>query len=210
MKEIVNLEVDTKSKEFMFHLGELFASGNRIRIMNPDEVYSNIEKEEKLGYAKSFNMMINYWAINLYSPSIENISAKPKNIFLICPVRNATKAEKEKLRELIKNYEEQGFNVHYPERNTNQNPFVGRVNTGGYNICLDNARAIANAQTVVMFYNKESTGSMFDLGVTYQLMKQDPTRKFILANSFEFDETNVIDQKINQMLNMNKDGEMVK
>ena len=67
-------------------------------------------------------------------------------------------------------YEKQGKNVHYPERDTNQNPTVNEVNTGGYNICLQNARAMAKSQTISIFYNKESVGSMFDLGVAYELV----------------------------------------
>jgi len=194
----------------MFNLGELFALGKKVSINNIEEVNAKIAEERSLGYAKSFNMMINYWAQNSLFVNLKNIQPKNNNIFLICPVRNATEKEKADLHKLINLYEQSGYHVHYPERNTNQNPVVNGINTGGFNICAENAKAIAEAQTVVVFYNKQSTGSMFDLGVTYQLMQQDPKRKLILANNFEYDELNIIDQKLVHMLNMPKESEQSK
>lgn len=115
---------------------------------------------------------------------------------MICPVRNATPEEKEKLQNSIAKYEKQGFHVHYPERDTNQSPFINGVNTGGYSICLENATAIANAKTVAIYYNKASTGSMFDLGVTTYFQEKDPSRKFILENNFEYEDENIIDKVV--------------
>lgn len=199
--EKINLTVDIKSKEFMFNLGMIFASGARISVANTDEIHYQIIEEEKNGFAKSFNMMIKYWADNNLSADM-NVESKENNLFLICPVRNATEAEKENLNKIIVNYENQGFKVHYPERDTNQNPYINGVNTGGYNICLQNARALANAKTVSIFYNKSSTGSMFDLGVTYYLQKRDNTRKFLILNNevVKYEEDNYIDNKILELI----------
>ena len=203
MDKVLNIYVDTSSKEFMFRLGEIFASGNKIAIANHGEMEDRINKEQTLGYSKSFNMMIDYWERNSLSLNLDCFSAKNKNIFLICPVRNATEQEKTELQNLIQCYEDQNFHVHYPQRDTNQNPVVDGINTGGYNICAENAKAIAEAQKVVAFYNKASVGSVFDLGVTYTLMKQNPMREFVVANDFEYNPNDVIDNKIIEMIRMN-------
>jgi hypothetical protein len=199
MEKIKELEVNIKSKEFMFNLGRLFAFGARIKIKNEDEVNGNIEEERKLGYAKSFSMMIKYWQDNDLSPNINVLKEKNK-LFLICPVRNATLEEKEKLKSAIREFELAGYKVHYPERDTNQDPYKNGINTGGYNICLQNARAIFSSDTVAIYYNKESTGSMFDLGVAYQIFSKDLSRRFIIKNNFEYDENNIIDRKIMELM----------
>lgn len=200
------LDVDVKSRDFIFNLGQLFAQGKAIGVNNVGYVLKQIQDEKAKGYKKSFNMMTLYWAINNLTADFSHISPDPKRVFLICPVRNATDEEKANLQRIIEKYEGMGYLVHYPERDTNQNPFVSNTNTGGYNICLANARAIANAQTVVIYYNKSSVGSMFDVGVTYYLTKNNPNRKFIVENEFDYDETNSIDQKIMELVNLTRDN----
>lgn len=197
----LDLVVNTKSKEFMFNLGVLFASGKKVRIINEKEVNENIELEKTAGYAKSFNMMIKYWQDNNFAPDIEN-KIEENKIFLICPVRNAAEEEKKILNDILNKYESKGFKVHFPPRNTNQDPHdkITGENTGGYNICLENAKAIASAKTIVIYYNKESTGSMFDLGVTYQSILNNPKKNFILENKFEYDKNNPIDNLIIKLL----------
>lgn len=202
--KILSLKVNTKSKEFMFKLGMIFASGAKISIENIEEVNKEILEEEKSGFAKSFNMMIKYWADNNLNTSLLEIIPDEKKLFLICPVRGATETEKENLNRLITEYENQGFDVHYPERDTNQDPHQNGVNTGGYNICLQNASAIANAKNVSIFYNKTSTGSMFDLGITYYMQTIDSNRKFVLLNKVDFDKENHIDNMICELIERQK------
>lgn len=214
MKEIY---VDTTSKKFMFQLGVLFASGEQIKILNMEEVNQKIEAEliefeEKIKnnqdknnpiYIKSYNMMIKFWQDNKLSPKY-NVKTDPNKVFLICPVRKATEEEKAKLNAIVTEYKENGYQIHYPDRDTVQDPVVNGINTGGYSICLDNTIASAKANTTVVFYNKTSTGSMFDLGAVYYLKTLDPSRKFVLANEIELDSNDYIDQRVAELLSENK------
>jgi len=86
-------------------------------------------------------------------------------IFLICPVRNATDEQKQKMEAHIKNLEDRGHQVYYPARDTDQNDPIG------YTICVTNANAIEEADAVHIFWDKNSTGSLFDLGVAFALKK---------------------------------------
>lgn len=197
---MINLNVNTGDKKFIFNLGRIFARGEQVHILNKDDVDKKIREELNLGYAKSFNMMIKFWQDNNFSPNIFTGEKNESNIFLICPVRRATKNEKNILTETIAKYEQMGMHVHYPERDTNQNPVVDGTNTGGYNICLQNATAIAASSAVALYYNPQSVGSMFDLGVTYELAQQDPSRMFFLENEIELDENNYIEKMILTLL----------
>lgn len=57
-----------------------------------------------------------------------------------------------------------GHNVHLPHRDTDQT-------ASGYNICIENGDAIFNADEVHIFYNPESQGTHFDMGVAFALKK---------------------------------------
>jgi hypothetical protein len=86
-------------------------------------------------------------------------------IFIICPVRSATPLEKAILDQYVEHLEEQGHSVHYPPRDTNQNDPVG------FDICCQNRLAIELADRVDIFYNPTSSGSLFDIGMTFMLRK---------------------------------------
>jgi len=101
-----------------------------------------------------------------------------KNIFLICPVRNATEEQKEKMGEYIHNLEEEGNVVYYPARDTNQ------VDSTSYRICTDNRTAIENSDEVHIFWDINSLGSLFDLGMIFALRK-----KVVIANPESVDTT---------------------
>ena len=96
-------------------------------------------------------------------------------IFIICTVRKATDAYKEKLENYVIHLEDQGHKVHLPHRDTNQN-------ATGLEICTQNANAIFAADEVHVFYNSESTGTHFDLGVAFALNK---TIKIIENEKFD-------------------------
>jgi hypothetical protein len=49
--------------------------------------------------------------------------------------------------------------------------------TGGYNICTANRNAILNSDEVHVFWDSDSTGSLFDLGVAFSVNK-----KIIIVN----------------------------
>lgn len=82
-------------------------------------------------------------------------------IFLICPVRYATEEQKNKLLSYIDKLRKDGHNVYYPAIETNQNDPIG------FRICLDNRKAIYDADEVHVFWDKNSKGSLFDLGMAF-------------------------------------------
>ena len=85
-------------------------------------------------------------------------------IFIICTVRKASFEYVKKLEQYAESLENQGHNVHLPHRDTDQDET-------GINICRQNYQAIKNADEVHIFYNPESTGTHFDMGVTFALNK---------------------------------------
>lgn len=85
------------------------------------------------------------------------------NAFLICPVRGHDPAETEKLVAFLEN--ELEIKVHWPHRDTNQN------DPTGLDICKENRAAIEAADIVLMVWDGKSTGSLFDLGMTFALRK---------------------------------------
>ena len=204
MKNEISIDFNASSPEQVFNLGEIFVSSKRIKLKNYDKIVDLIKQEQENGIEKSFNRMAAFWANYSLSVSLNNIPTSPKNLFLICPIRNATESSKENLKKIIAKYEDLGYHVHYPARNTNQNPFVNKINTGGFNICLENARAIAAAQTVVIYYDNSSIGSAFDLGVAYSLAKLNPERKFIVENEKDVNPLTPIGAKIQELLNLSR------
>ena len=87
-------------------------------------------------------------------------------IFLICPVRNASDAQRMAMATFINRAEAlDGHKVYYPARDTDQNDPIG------YRICADNRHAIENADLVAVFFDKKSQGSLFDLGMAFALRK---------------------------------------
>ncbi len=165
-KETVDFEL-TFDKESLFLLGVIFASGKRIKLLNRDK----IQKTE----TKSFNNMSMYWEDNNLVPNVKDNYADNK-IFLICPVNRATEEQKKTMMEYISETEQNGHEVHYPDRDTNQ------VDPIGYRICTDNANAIGNAKSVHIVYDRTSVGTLFDLGVAYYFMLENPNRDFKIVN----------------------------
>lgn len=86
--------------------------------------------------------------------------------FIICPVRNATEQQKQEMADIITAIEHLGHSVYYPARDTNQEDETG------YRICTDNKNAIRDADIVLVYYDKNSSGTLFDLGVAFALDKE--------------------------------------
>jgi nucleoside 2-deoxyribosyltransferase len=89
-------------------------------------------------------------------------------IYIICPVRNATKEQTEKLKEYKKSLLLDGHEVYYP---ADDNPYEESDNLIGYIICEENRRAIAEADEIHIFWDATSTGTLFDLGMAFALYK---------------------------------------
>lgn len=100
---------------------------------------------------------------------------KKKKIFLICPVRNFDEEEQKKIEEYVKNLENQGHEVYWPIRDTNQDDPIG------IEICTDNGWAIIWADEIHIWWQPESEGSKFDFGMSFLCYILDD-KKIILAN----------------------------
>lgn len=96
------------------------------------------------------------------------------DVFLICPVRNADENQKLKMEEHINSIKNSGKTIYYPATDTNQ------VDETGFRICTDNMNAIKNSNEVHIFWDKNSQGSLFDLGVSFALNK-----KIVIINKDE-------------------------
>lgn len=87
-------------------------------------------------------------------------------IFIICPVRNLLEKDKTKLEHYVETMEGKGYNVHYPPRDTLQDDLQG------YSICSENGHAIKWADEVHIYWDKDSFGSHFDLGMAFYAEKR--------------------------------------
>jgi nucleoside 2-deoxyribosyltransferase len=86
-----------------------------------------------------------------------------KKVFLICPVRGASEEQKQFLEKYIKDF---NGDVYYPARDTNQSDLIG------YQICTDNMSAIKSADEVHIFYDPQSAGTLFDMGMAFAMGKK--------------------------------------
>ena len=82
--------------------------------------------------------------------------------FLICPVRNS---EPGKTAGIVMQLEADGFDVHWPHRDTDQNDDTG------LRICTDNRQAIEGADVVHVVWDGVSQGCLFDLGMAFAMRK---------------------------------------
>jgi len=97
-------------------------------------------------------------------------------VFIICTVRKASAEYVQKLEAYVKSLEDEGIKVHLPHRDTNQE-------ASGYDICKQNSIAIASSDQVHIFYNPDSQGTHFDMGVAFAMGK-----KIIVVENVEYGE----------------------
>ena len=87
------------------------------------------------------------------------------NIFLISPVANSNKEIEEQIEQYIGKQKEEGNFVYYPLIHTTQNaPEIS--------ICNQNLQAIIDADEVHIYFQEDSGGSKFDLGMAFVLKKK--------------------------------------
>lgn len=101
------------------------------------------------------------------------------DVFLICPVRNSTEEQKQRMQNYVADLENSGEKVYYPNRDTDQ------VDAVGYRICTDNKIAIQQAKEIHIFWDNDSKGSLFDLGIAFALDKP-----LVIVNKNEVIKTN--------------------
>jgi nucleoside 2-deoxyribosyltransferase len=97
-----------------------------------------------------------------------------KKVFIICTVRGASEEYKKKLEDYVAKLEREGVQVHLPHRDTKQD-------ARGYDICNENAKAIGLANEVHIFYNPDSQGTHFDMGVAFAY-----GRKLVVVENVEY------------------------
>lgn len=88
-----------------------------------------------------------------------------KKVFLIGPVRGISSNLRKVLDDYVHELEKEGHKVHYPPRDTNQNDPIG------VQICMANFKAILRADEIHIWYDENSTGTLFDLGGAFMLTK---------------------------------------
>jgi len=93
--------------------------------------------------------------------------------YIICSVRNGTPLE---VSEFVGRLEEQGWEVHFPPRDVNQE------DPSGYAICTSHRAALERSDCVYVFWDVNSKGSHFDLGMAFALRK-----KVVLVRSYSLD-----------------------
>ncbi len=87
-------------------------------------------------------------------------------IYLIMPVRMADPAVTKLAHAHMEALESRGDEVHYPPRDAPQDDPTGRV------ICETHRAAMLEADEVHIFWDVNSKGSHFDLGMAYALGKK--------------------------------------
>ena len=88
-----------------------------------------------------------------------------KKAFLISPVTNSDGGKT--LLETVAFLESDDWILHWPVRDTRQ--IDGE---GGYNIMVENMKAMKEAELVFVWWDEESKGSLFDLGMALALDKR--------------------------------------
>src|SRR5574344_1387591 len=214
--DIVFIEINTKNKKMLFALGLVFALNKRIIVSNKSEVLEEVNKY-KIDIAKpskSFNLMGYAWEklsnpefkyssnerMNTFDQVIENFKrsgsthkiedkiVNQNKIFMICPVRNASEEQLEDMSKYVSDSKKCGYDVYNPNTDTVQTDLLG-----GLSICKQNATAIKESSGIHIFYDKNSMGSMFDLGCAYAYSKP---LTIINGESIEYDESDFGDNLI--------------
>lgn len=106
--------------------------------------------------------------------------AKPnekKKVFIICPVREIKEEVKIKLTAYIMKLESEGHEVYWPyQDNPHQN-----TDKIGISICEYNRKKMLMADEVHVWYDKNSTGSIFDIGMFFMFVHND-FKKLVIIN----------------------------
>ena len=85
-----------------------------------------------------------------------------KSIYIICSVRDASPETRAALEAYTDILEDEGHVVHLPHRDTDQE-------ASGLEICMENGASILLSDEIHIFWDKESFGSHFDLGMVFML-----------------------------------------
>lgn len=223
--EPLKIKVSTNDKGLLFVLGYAFAMGMKIQVINKQEIQKeannykcSLEKPNK-----SFLLMAYVWE-KLFETNFEEkcefdrvignfkrmgvvperydlkeYEKQENKIFLISPVRNATKEQQEEIENYKKMCVMCGKKIYVPHLDTVQTDLLG-----GYTICCQNAEGLSTSEAIFIYYDKNSKGSMFDLGVVYAC-----NQPLIVINedTITYDENDFGDQLLNNwpdLVNVNE------
>ena len=90
-------------------------------------------------------------------------------VYLICPVRNCSEEQSEFLDSYVETLEKLGHEVHYPSRDVDQ-----RDDGIGLGILEAHRKAMFGCHEVHIYWDQESKGSHFDLGMAWMLQAVKP------------------------------------
>jgi hypothetical protein len=89
-----------------------------------------------------------------------------KRIYIICPVRNGDIYQTDNIRRYAAGLRESGHTVHFPPDDAPQSDPIGTT------ICEVHRSAMLACDEVHIFWDSDSKGSHFDLGMAYVLHKK--------------------------------------
>jgi nucleoside 2-deoxyribosyltransferase len=87
------------------------------------------------------------------------------NVYIICPVRNCSPERTAAIRAHAERLRKSGYTVHFPTDDVNQDDPTGAA------ICRAHLDAMLAADFVHVFWDVNSKGSHFDLGMAYAMGK---------------------------------------
>ncbi|MEM2089986.1 MAG: hypothetical protein QXL88_02760 [Candidatus Pacearchaeota archaeon] len=178
--EKIVVDINAKNKWFLFNFGMLFAYLHYF----PNKKIVSAKEIERTPYKSFENVLISI--IEKIQP-LQNYKINQKKAFIISPVRETQDKITNYLREYKSKLLEKNFEmVHLPIDDTNQRDPIG------INICRNNLEVAASSGTIKVFYQKNSLGSVFDLGMIFMLkyyidLKISPNekRKIEIINPFD-------------------------
>jgi hypothetical protein len=151
----------------LFCVGMAFGLGKHMQLINVGEV----AEEEFNAPGKSFGKVLLKMQYETRVPNTERNDEmakkvkEPNDAFLICKVRGASKEVLEDNQAYVSAYSLFGKKMYYPPVDTDQS------DTNGFNICWENRQGIRNSKEVHVKLDKDSKGSVFDLGMAFALGK---------------------------------------
>ncbi|OGD30898.1 hypothetical protein A2833_03125 [Candidatus Azambacteria bacterium RIFCSPHIGHO2_01_FULL_44_55] len=102
-----------------------------------------------------------------------------KKIFVICPVRNVSKKVRNKIDGYVYYMESNGYEVYWPDQD---NPYQN-TDRVGFLICDYNRERMLEADEVHIWYDKNSIGFVFDLGMFFIILRLQRPKKFVIINT---------------------------
>ncbi len=95
----------------------------------------------------------------------KNLEQRTRAVCIICPVKDISQAESSYLDEFVSGLKREGYSVHYPPDDTQQDDKVGLA------ICTQNKTGMKKSREVRLYWTPRSEGTRFDLGMAFMAEK---------------------------------------